>query len=166
MKVYLVGFMGCGKSTVGPLVADSLDLAFLDLDRQIEESTGRTIPEIFNQQGEAFFREEERRLLRDLSGRDQFVMALGGGAYADQANREFIRAQGQAVWLKISLETALRRGRTESRPLAANREQFERLYQQRAQAYSEADVVIDCECLSPEEVSLRVVHELREGRSS
>jgi len=101
--IYLVGFMGCGKSTVGRALADELGWSFFDLDHEIESGAGSSINEIFDQQGEPVFRALEasalaKRVNAVKSGRPQ-VIALGGGALMDDKNFELIMNHGVVVWL-------------------------------------------------------------------
>src|ERR1700749_3713805 len=86
-RIVLTGFMGSGKSTVGPLLAAELGWAFLDLDTEIERRTGLTVPQIFAEQGEAAFRKEETAALAAVLGRTRTVIALGGGAPETLGNR-------------------------------------------------------------------------------
>src|ERR1041384_1213392 len=101
--IYLVGFMGCGKSTVGSALADELGWSFIDLDEEIERREGASIAEIFDQRGEAEFRHIESAALRDRvrnvqSGRPQ-VVSLGGGAFLPEENFEMVSNNGVTIWL-------------------------------------------------------------------
>src|SRR5262245_38526800 len=103
-KIFLVGFMGSGKSTIGALVAAKLGLDFVDLDREIEAEEGKSIREIFELQGELEFRRIETNHLQALKDRPASVVALGGGAFVQKANRPLVTEQGVSVFLDCRLE--------------------------------------------------------------
>ena len=103
-KIFLVGFMGSGKSTVGPLVAAKLGWEFVDLDQEIEREQGRPIREIFDRQGEPEFRRIETKHLRSLENRASCVVALGGGAFVQEVNRPIVTELGVSVFLDCRLE--------------------------------------------------------------
>jgi shikimate kinase len=143
----LVGFMGCGKTTVGRLLAERLGWTFVDLDDEIESRAGLTILEIFEQEGEPRFRDLEHEALREqqlLAQKGQArVVALGGGAFAELRNRERLELGGLAIWLDCPLETLWSRVASFStRPRARDRTQFERLYEERTPLYRLADFTI------------------------
>ena len=139
--IVLVGFMGSGKTTVGRELARRLELPFADLDDLIEAAERRSIADIFANDGEAAFRDIEHwELGRALLGG---VLALGGGAYAQERNRELLRGRATVVWLDVPFERALRRvAGAEHRPLAKDPDKFAALYAARRSAYAEADVTI------------------------
>lgn len=146
--IYLVGFMGCGKSTVGRALAEDLGWIFFDLDSEIEKSAGKTIGNIFDHQGEALFRaleteELKKRIKSVRTGRPQ-VIALGGGTISAQENFELVTNNGLTVWLDIPVEVAERRIAPEThRPLARDPERLRRLYESRRGDYSRADYRVD-----------------------
>lgn len=139
--VYLLGFMGSGKSTVGELLAREAAWPFIDLDTTIEAGQGITIREIFERDGEPFFRQIERAALTEASKTEPAVIALGGGTWVQQPNIDFIRSTGGAtVWLDCSLEELRRRCEgIGNRPLFRTPESFARLYMQRVPYYQLAD---------------------------
>lgn len=155
--ICLVGFMGCGKSTVGRLLAGRLGWAFVDLDAEIERRSGVSIAEIFDGQGEARFRNLEHEALREqlslaLEGRAR-VLALGGGAFADERNRLRLELGGVSIWLECPVEKLWPRvAALPHRPLARDREAFERLYQERLSQYRLADFTVAAGVDRPEEV--------------
>ena len=112
-RIVLTGFMGSGKTTVGPLVAERLGWSFVDVDDVIAAEAGTTIPEIFKREGEAAFRERERKTIARLASDDGLVLALGGGAIEDPATRELLLSAAETlmVHLEVELETALERCR-------------------------------------------------------
>jgi len=105
MIVSLIGYRGTGKSTIGPALARQLGWAFVDADDEIERRSGRTIREIFEQEGEAGFRARERMVMADLLQGDQLVLAAGGGVILDPQTRDELRAAGPVIWLRASVDT-------------------------------------------------------------
>ena len=141
--VALVGFMGAGKTTVGQALADRLGWRFADLDQLIEAREGRTVPQIFEQEGEPGFRELEQVVLTEAlnSGLNCFVLALGGGAFVSSEVRQILRLRGiPAIWLDAPAEELFRRcGQPEVvRPLRQDADQFAKLYEQRLSSYRQA----------------------------
>ncbi len=151
--LYLVGFMGSGKSTVGPILAGQLGREFLDLDDLIEEAEETDIPRIFDLRGEAHFRELETRILASVRDREPSVVALGGGAFSQAPNRDLIFKTGIAVTLRIPVELAWRRStEMDNRPLARDRRQFETLYLKRQPDYDLADLMVGVSGRTPEQI--------------
>ncbi len=155
--VFLIGFMGAGKTTVGRHLARLLGWDFLDLDEEIVAREGRSIPQIFAGEGEAYFRRRETEVLGSLRGRARLVVACGGGTYAQADSRRLIDRLGPAVWIQVPLEVALRRcaGLSE-RPLLKDTAQAEALYRRRLPSYRDAALRVDSEGLSAEEVAERI----------
>jgi shikimate kinase len=156
MRLYLNGFMASGKSTVGPRVAARLGLTFLDLDRLITAHDGRSIPEIFAEDGEVYFRQLEREALQKTAETDDLVVALGGGALVDDDNRTFAKAHGRVVYLKVDPDTILDRvgDEADQRPLLQDEEgtplsrsdmraRIEQMLADRRSAYEDAHHVVD-----------------------
>jgi shikimate kinase/3-dehydroquinate synthase len=136
--VALVGFMGAGKSTVGAAVAERLGREFVDVDREVEATTGRTIAELFGE-GEAFFRTKEARVtVEQLRRRPPAVLALGGGALASAQVRDTLREHAFTVHVPVDVEDAWRRVRDSGRPLAQDELEFRVLFGKRAPLYAEA----------------------------
>jgi shikimate kinase len=143
-KIYLVGFMGAGKSTVARALARRLDWRVEDIDECIERRERRDIASIFRQQGEAYFRAVEREALIDLLTLRGTVVATGGGTFVDAGNRELMMRDGLVIWLDVPLATVLERVPPDGRrPLAADRVTLEALYNQRLAAYRLAPVRVD-----------------------
>jgi shikimate kinase len=145
--IYLVGFMGSGKTTIGRLLAARLGWSFADLDEEIEAAERATISTIFEERGEPEFRRIEadvlRQHVRSIERGKAAVIALGGGAFAQQQNREIAMQHGIAFWLDCPFETVQRRvAPTSHRPLARDPERFAALYQERREIYGLADVRI------------------------
>jgi len=117
-SVVLVGLMGCGKSTVGRRLATALSQPFADADAEIELAAQKSIPEIFEDHGESYFRDGERRVIRRLLRGPQHVLATGGGAFMDPRTRGIVRDEGVSIWLKADLQILLKRvARRNHRPL-------------------------------------------------
>jgi shikimate kinase len=164
-RVVLVGFMGSGKSAVGRVLARRLGYRFEDMDRRIEERAGRTIAEIFRDDGEEAFRKlerEEARAVSRLSGR---VVASGGGAFAQPETRAILQKGAVTVWLRCEIGRILSRIPSDSsRPLAGNHDIMRALLAEREPSYRMADVAVDASAGSPREVAERIVG-LVEGRT-
>jgi shikimate kinase len=143
-KIYLVGFMGVGKSTVAKALAKRLDWRVEDIDERIQARVRRDIPSIFRQQGEPYFRTIERETLIELLALRGTVVATGGGTFVDPRNRELMMRDGLVIWLDVPLATVLERVPLDGRrPLAADRSALEALYNQRLAAYRLAPVRVD-----------------------
>ena len=152
--IYVVGFMAAGKTTIGRLLADRLGWNFADLDEDIEAAERCAIAEIFAGRGEAEFRRIEtealRARVRTIERGTPTVLAMGGGAFAHPGNFELVENNGVTVWLDCPLEVVKRRvAQAEHRPLAKDPERFERLYEERRQAYGRADFRIAVESDDP-----------------
>jgi shikimate kinase len=161
-KIYLVGFMGAGKSTVGPLVAQALGWAFRDLDAWIEAAAGRTVAEIFAAEGEPAFRARELEAARAAAGLRHHVIAAGGGAFAQEETRRMLCAGAVTVWLQCAEAALLARLPEDGRrPLAVNRERMRAILTAREPFYRLADVAVDTTSLAPEAVARRVVEAAR-----
>ncbi|WP_394727154.1 shikimate kinase [Altererythrobacter sp. GH1-8] len=142
----LVGLMGVGKSTVGRRLASALQRDFQDADDAIEEAAQRSIAEIFDEFGEAYFRDGERRVIARLVEEGTGVIATGGGAFADPETRALILDKAVAVWIDAELDTLVERtGRRNTRPLLRNGDPAEilgRLLEQRRPFYAEAQIKV------------------------
>ncbi len=140
-KIYLVGFMASGKSTVGRALSARLGWRNEDIDDLIERRERRTVSEIFAQQGEAHFRAVEREILLLLQPIRHVVVATGGGTFADLENRALINRDGVSVWIDVPLVDVIARIPLDGRrPLAASRADLERLYAARVDTYRLAHV--------------------------
>lgn len=153
-RIYLTGFMGSGKSTIGPILANTLGYDFADVDRIVEQAEGFAVSQIFREKGEAYFRERELQALQSLSVRPHLVVSLGGGTLVQPAAFHLVRTTGILVYLKMSPEEVMRRlhHRTD-RPLLLGadgerlpeeelRARIEKLYHERSSLYEAADVVV------------------------
>jgi shikimate kinase len=143
-KLYLVGFMGAGKTTVARALAARLRWQAVDIDEAIEARERMTVAEVFARHGEPYFRSVERAVLMEQIAPRHVIVATGGGTYADPQNRAVINTDGAAIWLDVPLERLIARIPSDGRrPLAADRSGFERLYHQRRAAYQQAHVRLD-----------------------
>lgn len=146
-SVVLIGLMGAGKTTVGRRLAAAMARPFNDADHEIERAAGRTVNEIFEDFGEAAFRDGERRVIARLLDETPMVLALGGGAFVDPQTRALVKEKAISVWLQADVETlAARVGRRDTRPLLRDGdplEILERLLAVRQPAYAEADIQVD-----------------------
>ncbi len=146
-SIVLIGMMGAGKSAVGRRLAKALDMPFVDADSEIETAAGCTIAEIFERDGEAQFREGERKVMARLLGNPPCVVAAGGGAFLDAATRAAVAATATSVWLRSDIDTLLARTRhRQHRPLLNSdnpRAVLEQLAAARDATYGLADVVVE-----------------------
>ncbi len=164
--VILTGFMGSGKSSVGRLLADRLSCRFIDLDAEIVKSSGVSINELFARDGEPVFRLlESAQLERILSTTERCVVATGGGAVIAPQNREKMRKLGVTVNLMVTLEQVLQRLQgCDDRPLLAGEKAAERaaaLMEEREQFYADADIRIDTDGKSVEDVAAVILSHLK-----
>jgi shikimate kinase len=155
--VFLVGFMGSGKTTVGRALAALMGWRFVDLDQLIETREGRSIREIFETRGEAEFRRLEHDAIAECRELNDTVVALGGGAFVADANRALIGALGLSVWLDCPLEVCLDRlGNDPTRPLLRGREEMRELLNHRRPFYQMADLTIQTGDRPPEELAAKI----------
>jgi shikimate kinase len=163
--IVLVGLAGAGKSTVGQLLADALQRSFLDFDVEITRRCGMTVPEIFGQKGEEYFREQETALTRELAGTGGMVLAPGGGWIASEGNRPLLCPPARMIYLKVSPEVAVHRMgvATAGRPLLNRpdpRGELERLLQSRRELYELADLAVLVDRLDAQRVTERILEKL------
>lgn len=158
--ILLIGMMGCGKSTLGRMLAKRLGRAFIDLDGEIERREGRSIPDIFAAEGDAGFRKYETATLLDALCADNAVIATGGGIVTREENIAAMREKGLVVWLCRPLEEIIADVRQDTRPnLAGNKEERMRtLYAQRESLYQKAAHMCFCSSTPPKK-SVRMLEE-------
>lgn len=162
--LFLVGFMGSGKSVVGPRVATGLAWAFEDTDRAVERDLGRDVERMFREVGEGGFRRAEQAVLRDLSVRVETVISTGGGLFLDRSARRLMKRSGATVWLDADLGTVRRRlGAGAGRPLwnGIDAIDMRALYERRRVAYGLSDFRVDASTGTPDEVADRVLRAVR-----
>jgi len=154
-RIFICGFMGAGKSTVGRKLAHIFEQPFYDLDEYIEEQTGSSIPEIFDNEGENEFRKQERTALLSIIRSKEGIIALGGGTLQNQHIVDHIKVNGLLVFIRVSIDTVLQRVlKSDNRPMLWNedgsmkskeklRTDLAELYKQRLPFYEQAEVTIN-----------------------
>ncbi|MGH9207116.1 MAG: shikimate kinase [Acidimicrobiales bacterium] len=162
-RMFLIGMMGAGKSTIGALLAEQLGWRHLDSDAEVQRLTGRTVPEIFAADGEAAFRRHESLVLAQATDcKSSVVVSVAGGAVLDSGNRARLRKSGLVVWLRADVATlASRVGDGAGRPLLGEdvSAALSRLYEQRRPLYEElAQVTVDVDGLLPEQAAVLIMH--------
>ena len=170
MRIFIVGPMGSGKSTIGKKLAKSLSLDFVDTDQEIESKTGVEISWIFEKEGEKGFREREKVILKELLKRNHLVISSGGGTVLLEENRRLMNSKGKVIYLKASIELQLKRTRKDSRrPLLEKgdrRKILENLKFERNHLYSEvADIIIDQEEKSQTQIIKMILSKLSEQKN-
>jgi len=163
-NIFLVGFMGSGKTTVGQRLAACLSGRFVDLDARIVQAAGRSIPELFQTEGEASFRRREHaallQLCAELLQSDMVwnIIALGGGTFTQPANRDCIRQNGYSVWLDVPFDLLVTRVVLDgSRPLWTSVDEARLRYEQRRADYAQADIRVPVGAAPPEQVAEAVL---------
>jgi shikimate kinase len=170
LNIYLIGFMGSGKSTAGKRIATSMRWNFADIDRLVEESEGESVSVIFARKGERYFREAESAALRAVSERSRTVIACGGGTPCSQENLQVMASTGVIVWLRLPVKEITERLRRSNyvRPLLADAMEGEldttvtRLLESRECWYEKADLVIDGLNDTIEDITVKVAALVRE----
>ena len=157
-KIYLVGFMASGKTTLARALGKRLDWPAHDIDELIEQRERRTIAAIFARDGEPYFRAIERQILQELLLPRHVIVATGGGTFAEPENRDTINRDGASIWVDVPLTRVIERLPPDGRrPLAADREQMERLYHTRRLAYQRAHWRLDASRAPVDELVERVM---------
>ena len=162
-KIYLVGFMAAGKTTVAHALASRLGWRAEDVDELIEARERRPVAEIFSRAGELYFRGVERDILKVLLPLRHVVVATGGGTFVEPDNRSAINLDGLSVWLDVPIDVVLARLPADGRrPLATDRVQMERLFAARRVAYAQAHVRIDVGGASAEAIAEQIADHVRQ----
>lgn len=161
MTIFLCGFMGCGKSTIGAKLSKLLGVPFTDMDTYIEEQAGRTIPEIFEQDGEAHFRDLETQAVRELADREG-VIACGGGAMLREINAKIAAENGTVVFLDVPFRTCYVRIANTDRPIvrSSTRQQLYGRYTKRRRLYRRHSTHRIEAVQSPTKVAERIIETL------
>jgi shikimate kinase len=165
-SIVLVGLMGAGKTTVGRRLAARLNLPFADADAEIELAAGKTIPEIFEEHGEQYFRDGERRVIERLLSEEQKVLATGGGAFMNEMTRQAIADYGISLWLRAEFKLLMKRVRRRSnRPLLQNVDPegvMQKLIEERYPVYELADITVQSKDVPHEQIVSACVRALAE----
>jgi len=165
-NIFLVGPMGVGKTTIGRQLAQLLHYPFIDSDREIEQRTGASIPWIFDMEGEEGFRRREQAVIDELTSQNGIVLATGGGAVIQEANRHCLKSRGIVVYLKAQVDELLARTRNDkNRPLLQTdnpRERLQSLIEQREPWYLEvADIVFDTQKQNTRNAAKELLRQVR-----
>jgi shikimate kinase len=169
-NIFLVGFMGSGKTSTGKELSKILGFHFWDMDSWIEEKNGKKIPEIFQEHGEGFFRRQEEEAIQWLGGKSNFVVSTGGGSWINKTIREQFSKMGWCIWLKVSPEVMLQRVSSHpgQRPLLMKSKDLspslEKLLKERIPFYSLAQNSVETDGKSPKEVAIEIVEVLFKNR--
>ncbi|UPM55688.1 shikimate kinase [Gottfriedia acidiceleris] len=158
-SIYLVGFMGCGKTTVGKELAKRANKKFIDLDEEIVFQTGKSIPELFNEFGESGFRDIETKVLKNLPSK-KMIASTGGGIILRDENIEYMKETGKIIYLETPIEIIYERIHLDSnRPNAVNRtiEELTELFKKRESQYKKADYEVSTTNLTPIEIALGII---------
>lgn len=167
MKVFLIGFMGCGKTHWGKLLSEKLAMPFFDLDEKIEEHEGRTIAEIFAKEGEEYFRLLEKDVLHLLTeSHEAFIMATGGGTPCFYNNIDYLKKKGTVVWINCSTDCLYQRlvKEKDKRPLISNiadadlKTYIVKKYSGRKIYYQQANVILPEENITLENLLSKIFH--------
>ncbi|ARU63252.1 hypothetical protein CBW65_21425 [Tumebacillus avium] len=164
-RLYLIGFMGTGKTTVGQALAAELGVDLYDTDAEIVQAQGSPIPELFAERGEAYFRSLEHVMLTELAQREPAVITTGGGVVLSEANRELMKQSGDVVHLTASLDEIVRRvGQDENRPLLPSdtglRARVEELLEARKGLYDFANWTVDTTDRSIQSITAEIIQNL------
>lgn len=173
-RIFLCGFMGAGKTTIGQKLASGLDTAFIDLDDKIIEIAGKSIPEVFEDSGEAAFRTTERRALLDVARNFKGIVALGGGSLQNQHMLDHIKLNGLLIFIETPISVILDRiSNDENRPLLLDdqgnpkdnetlQKDLRALYESRLPFYEQAELkILDDGSLSPDELVKKLGKKIR-----
>ncbi|ACN98971.1 shikimate kinase [Sulfurihydrogenibium azorense Az-Fu1] len=162
-NIYLVGFMGSGKSTVGKLLADKTSRDFVDVDKLIEEREKMKIKDIFEKKGELYFRELEKKYLQELLNTQNLVVSTGGGLGADAENMNQMKKNGIVIWLDLNLNTILERIKNdENRPLLNQPlDKIKKLFDERKKVYGLATYRINAENKTPFQIVEEILNKIK-----
>ena len=167
MNIFLVGPMGSGKSSLGKKLAKSLDKKFIDTDKEIEKKENKTINEIFENNGEKYFREKEKEFLINIPNNLNMIIATGGGIVTNRENREKLK-ENKVIFLNASIERQSKRtSKSDKRPLLKNVNRLKKLrelYDQRLELYREvSNIEINVDKFTSKDILIKIIEELNEN---
>ena len=166
-NIYIVGFMGTGKTVIGKILAQKLGKDFIETDEKIESRQGKKIVDIFSQNGEEYFRALEKEIIRKLSSQKDLVISCGGGLICNRENLELLKSTGLVFCLRASAETIHERTKKDkNRPLLNvnnSLDKIKNLLQERTSCYAQAHYAIDTEGISPDEIVRKIISILNNG---
>lgn len=164
-SIVLVGLMGAGKTAIGRRLAQQLNIPFTDADDEIEQAAGKSISDIFAEDGEDVFRNGEKRVIARLLDDGSSIMATGGGAYMDEDTRQKIGETGVSVWLKANLDILFERvSRRDNRPLLQTENPkavLKSLMDERYPIYQQADIVVQSRNVPHEKIMHEIISALK-----
>ena len=160
-SLVLTGMMGVGKSTIGRLLAKRLKIKFVDVDRIIEKNERKTIKQIFDENGETYFRKLEKKITLKLLKNKKVVVALGGGAFINDEVRNKVLKTSVSIWLKVSLDKLHKRYRSNDKRPLLNKKKLDKevrnIYLSRKKIYSLADFKINCDNINKAEIVEKIL---------
>ncbi len=167
MNIFLVGPMGSGKSSLGKKLAKSLDKKFIDTDKEIEKRENKTINEIFENNGEKYFREKEKEFLINIPNNLNIIIATGGGIITNQENRKKLK-ENKVIFLNASIERQSKRtSKSDKRPLLKNVNRLKKLrelYDQRLELYREvSNIEVNVDKFKSKDILIKIIEELNEN---
>ncbi|MCX7770480.1 MAG: shikimate kinase [Proteobacteria bacterium] len=171
-KIYLIGFMASGKTTIGKVLAEKLGWVFIDTDEIIERKKGMPIKEIFSTYGEMYFRELEREVLEDLKDMDKVVVSVGGGMPVFFDNLEIMKSTGYTVYLYVSEDVLLKRLKnneeSQKRPIVSSNSENDllNLFRERKGVYEKAHAKFNCDNMTPIEIAENISESFLSWKSS
>jgi len=159
-NIVLIGMMGSGKSSIGKLLSEEMNLEFIDIDRKIEMIENNTISDIFKKKGESYFREIEKKISIDNLKLENKIISLGGGGFINNSIRKQCSKSCSTIWLNWKMETLMQRiNKSKKRPLAMKLNSFEmkKLMNERAKIYNLSDYKINCDKLNKKQIIRKIV---------
>ncbi len=163
MNLILIGFMASGKTTIGRALSQRLGMRYLDTDELIEKEQGLAIKDIFSQYGEAYFRQLEKTAVDSLHALDGYVISLGGGTVIYNNNMETVKQAGRTIFLNAPLSKIINNLQGLFRPLVGNtieEEKLKELLNKRLPIYSQADLIINTDCLNVEQTLEEILNRI------
>lgn len=163
MNIILIGFMGCGKTTIGMELSKEKDMVFVDTDILIQRKLSLSIDDIFNYYGQHFFRLVEKEVISEISKLQNGVISVGGGAFIDKKNIEILKDTGIVIFLKGRINTILRKIKEDGRPLlkGQNLTNTIALYESRLPYYKKADLEICIDGLTPDKIVKEIISNIK-----